>query len=270
MSRSFLRFAPMLAMALALAGCGRTESYRYKLTLAVNTPEGVKRGSSVVEVLFYDVSFPERGTMHKLRGEALYLDLGPEARPLIALLTSRRQPKYAKSYTEYQKAIRWTLDAGPGDNILAELYGPRSADLMDDVARIAHLRGARKINPNDLPDLVTFADVNDPKTVIEVDPNDLQAALGPNITWNEITLESTDEPVSKGIELKLPWIPYYWCGMLDGARYHDKTTLANTLSTADFDWSDETRERIRQKLRGDIELECWKSRTEWQRRGTAR
>ena len=34
---------------------------------------------------------------------------------------------------------------------------------MDDVPRIAQMRGAREITPDDLPDLVTFADVNDPK-----------------------------------------------------------------------------------------------------------
>ena len=77
-----------------MTGCGKSESYRYKLTLAVNTPAGVKRGSSVVEVSFYEVSVPARGTMHKLHGEALYLDLGSGARPLIALLTSRLHPKY--------------------------------------------------------------------------------------------------------------------------------------------------------------------------------
>jgi hypothetical protein len=221
------------------AGCGRTEAYRYKLTLVVDTPEGVERASSVVEVLFYDVSFPERGTMHKLRGGALYLELGPGVRPLIALLTSRRQPKHTKNYIAFQKAMRWSLDAGPGDNILAELYGPRSAGLMDDVARIAHLRGPRRINPDDLPDLVTFADVNDPKTVIEVDRNNLQTTLGANIAWHEITLESTDKPVTTGIEMKLPWLPAYHAKMLDGDTLHyygAKKTLANTYSTADFKW----------------------------------
>jgi hypothetical protein len=89
----------------------------------------------------------------------------------------------------------------------------------------------------DLPDLVTFADINDSKTVLTVDPNDLQATLGPNITWNEITLESTDEQVTTGIKAKLPWLPAYYNGMLDGARYRDKNTLANSLSTADFDQS---------------------------------
>lgn len=105
---------------------------------------------------------------------------------------------------------------------------------MDAIPRIAGKRGPRSINPDDLPDLVTFADPNDPKTVVEIDPNDLQATLGPDISWSEITIESTDEPITKGIELKLSWIAAYYDKMLDGGRYHDKNTLANKLSTANF------------------------------------
>ena len=227
----FVRLTAAACMTLALVACGRSESYRYKLTLAVNTPDGVKRGSSVVEVLFRDVSIPERGTMHRLRGQALYLDLGPGARPLIALLTSHLHPKYGKD-------VRWSRDAGPSDNLLSRLYGRPLPDLMEDVARIARQRGAHRISPDDLPDLVTFADINDPRTVIEVDPNNLQATLGPGVSWNEITLESTDEPITTGIRAKLPWIPAYYQGMLDGHRYHDSKTLANTLSTADFEFGD--------------------------------
>jgi hypothetical protein len=239
MSRSFLRLAVVAAIVLGLTGCSRSESYRYKLTLAVDTPEGVKRASSVVEALFYEVSFPERGTMHKLRGEALYLDLGPDLRPLIALLTSHRQPKDAKNYADFTKGIRWSLDAGPSDNILAELYGPRSADFMDNIARVGHTRGVHGITPNDLPDLVTFADINDPKSVIRVDPNDLQATLGRGITWNAITLESTDEAITTGIAMKLPWLPAYFEKnlRLDGSNHGAKSDLANILSWFEFDQS---------------------------------
>jgi hypothetical protein len=49
----------------------------------------------------------------------------------------------------------------------------------------------------------------------------LGLSIGPNITWNEITLESTDEPITTGIVRKLPWLPAYYSGMLDGARYRD-------------------------------------------------
>ena len=69
---------------------------------------------------------------------------------------------------------------------MSRIYGlALSKDFMDDVPRIARMRGPHAITPADLPDLVTFADINDPKSVIEIDPNDLQATLGPNITWNE-------------------------------------------------------------------------------------
>jgi hypothetical protein len=230
MPRFFVRLAVLAVAALALAGCWGSESYRYKLTLAVNTPTGVKRGSSVVEVVFGAVSIPERGIMHKLRGQALYLDLGPGAKPLIALLTSHLHPKYGKD-------VRWTRDAGPGDNLLSQLYGPPLPDFMKNVSRIARLRGSREITPNDLPDLVTFADIYNPKSVIEVDANNLPAALGPGISWSEITLESTDEPITTGIAARLPWIPAYHHLMLDGDTSHlgYKNTLANTLSTFDFD-----------------------------------
>jgi hypothetical protein len=233
MPRSFLRLATVAAMAIALAGCGRTESYRYKLTLAVNTPDGIRRASSVVDVVFFDVSIPARGTMHKLRGEALYLDLGADARPLIALLSRRIHPKYGEEQ-------RWTPETGPGTRQMSQLYGiAPSAHYMDDVPLIARMRGPRKISPADLPDLVTFADISDPNSVIAIDPNDLQATLGPGITWHDITLEATDEPITTGIRTKLPWLPAYFDKnlRLDGTDHGAKNELANRLSWFEFDQS---------------------------------
>jgi hypothetical protein len=226
------RLAVVAAMSIGLAGCGRTESYRYKLTLAVNTPNGVKRGSSVVEVTFHDVSFPAKGTMHKLNGEALYLDLGPGIRPLIALLTNGLPRKY-------DGGIGWSAEAGPDTRLMLKPRQAPSQDFMDDVPRIARMRVPHKIVPVDLPDLVTFADANDPKSVIEVDRNDLQASLGPNVNWNEISLESTDAPLTKGIAHNLPWIPAYFEKnlRLDGTKYGSGRELANRLDWWNFDQS---------------------------------
>jgi hypothetical protein len=233
------RFFLVLMLAAALTGCGRNESYRYKLTLAVNTPDGIRRASSVVEVVFWDVSIPDRGVMHKLYGEALYLDLGPRARPMIALLTSYLHPKHSEDYPNYiafENSIRWTRDAGPGHNILAELYGRPSPDFLDNVARISRMRGPHKIAPSDLPDLVTFRDVGDPKSVVLIDPNNLQAILGSDITWHEMTLEMTDEPITTGITTKLTWLPTYADTnlKLDGSKYEDKSAIANRLSSFEF------------------------------------
>ncbi|HAW37080.1 MAG TPA: hypothetical protein DCX71_13555, partial [Erythrobacter sp.] len=43
----------MLCLALTVAGCSLTDQtpvYRYRLTVEVDTPDGVKTGSSVIEV----------------------------------------------------------------------------------------------------------------------------------------------------------------------------------------------------------------------------
>jgi hypothetical protein len=241
-SLSLLRLAAAAMLILGLAGCGRTESYRYKLTLAVNTPEGVKRASTVGEVRFRNVSIPERGTMNKLQGDALYLDLGHGAKPLIVLLTSRLaselRPKVVNDRSWQLGKPGWSLQTGPGIRQMSRIYGfALSEDFMDDVSRIARMRGPRAITPADLPDLVTFADINDPKSVIEVDPNDLQATLGPDITWNEITLESTSEPITRSIRTKLPWLQAYVAGnlRLHGSQFGPHSELANVLSWADFE-----------------------------------
>jgi hypothetical protein len=101
---SLMRLGALAVMSLCLAGCGKSESYRYKLTLAVDTKDGIKRGSSVGEVAHWEVFVPERGVAHKLRGEALYLDLGPGKRPLVALL-SKLHP--------HGELAAWTRSGGP-------------------------------------------------------------------------------------------------------------------------------------------------------------
>jgi hypothetical protein len=236
MPRWFLRVVGAALMILCLAGCGRSssESYRYKLTLTVNTPDGVKRASGVVEVTFWAVSIPASGIMHKLNGEALYLDLGAGRRPLIALLTSQLHPKYGDD-------LRWSRDAGPGGKLLSD--GPILPDLLDYVAQLARARGPHKIAPSDLPDLVTFADVNNPATVVEVDRNDLQATLGAGVSWDEITLESTDEPVTTGIVKRLPWLRDYFRKhlRLDGSNLISNHAPANVLGWDDIDQSDDLR-----------------------------
>jgi len=228
------RWGIVLALALTLTCCGRSESYRYKLTLAVDTLEGVESGSSVVEVRLFEVNLPERGVMHKLEGEALYLDLGPGKRPLVALLTKYVGPDWGR-VPEHN----WSPDGGPGLSYLLRLYGekPLRDSALDDVARLAGLRGPRVIRPSDLPDLVTFANVGNPKSVIAVDPNDLQATPGPGVKWRDLTIESSDEPVTRGIEMKLPWLRGFEGSLAHpGARNGLRTSneLADTLGRWNF------------------------------------
>ena len=57
------------------------------------------------------------------------------------------------------------------------------------------------------PFLVTFGDINNPKTVQNVEPDNLAATFGPGVSLKRITLEITDEPVTEGkVESVLGWL----------------------------------------------------------------
>jgi hypothetical protein len=227
-----LRLCALALLALCLTGCGRSESYRYKLTVEVNTPEGVKRTSNVVEVQFSGVSVPGRGVMHDLNGEALYLDLGAGRRPLIVSIVNQLHPSYGKD-------VRWSRDGGPSESLLSELYGAQLTgdDLLEKISSLSTKRGSHEIRLDDLPDLLTFEDVNVPSSVMEVDRHNLPASLGQNVSWAKVTLEVTDEPVTKNINSKLPWLQEYFEKnlRLDGANHGAKRELANILSWSDFE-----------------------------------
>lgn len=82
----------LAGIALSLiAGCGdRLPTYRYRLTVEVETPEGLRIGSSVIEVRTHKgAAFPgpEAATAQvQVRGEAVAVDLGYRG-VVFALLT---------------------------------------------------------------------------------------------------------------------------------------------------------------------------------------
>ena len=221
----------IVGLPLLLAACfSNRASFRYKLALTLDTPEGVRSGFSVVEVDARDVSIPGRGTMSRVKGEAVYVDLESDARPLVALIAD---------ISPRPTGFKWWSEGIPNTENLLRLYSaPAKSDetLIDRVGRLARMRGLIKLTASDLPDLVTFADINDPKSVLKVDPHNLPATLGRDIEWSHITIEVTNEPVTTGIENKLPWLKSLQGG-LDGSRLRrvdGSLGLANALNATAF------------------------------------
>jgi hypothetical protein len=52
--------------------------------------------------------------------------------------------------------------------------------------------------------LVTFKDINDPRSVVQVRPDDLEAAFGPGVRLGRVTIEATRHAVTTGIEKIVP------------------------------------------------------------------
>ena len=119
-------------------------------------------------------------------------------------------------------------------------FDRRQRKLYGEYAALAKPRKPVELQPMDLPVLATFEDVNDPNRVLRVDPNDIAATFGNGIQWRKITIETTNEPITIGIEKKLPWLTKLTSAQrLDGGiigyfEGHANYTFANSLQTYDF------------------------------------
>ncbi len=208
-----------------LAGCNSDskhaaflwqEPYYAKLKVEVDTPEGVKTGFSVIEVRRDKA---DKG--YRARGEAVAVDL-PGNQTLFVLLRSQSNPDWVGSLHSYSK-----IDDSNGitdDTIEArEAYNRRvAADRR--VWPIARRRKTAVEDSDNYPLFVRFRDIADPKSVEQVDPDDLAKSFGPGVKLKSLTVQMTDEPVTSGIEKRLGWLDH-----LDRYRSDPSNPFTSTL-----------------------------------------
>lgn len=201
-------------VSLIAGACGllSSNSYRYRMTVEVDTPKGPRSGSSVREISSRLQTNPGGAapvkTEHK--GEAVAVDL-PGGRTLFALLR----------------------EGLAGDVTLAFEPGYRGPEQF--VASVEKLgrrdqRGRTVVLPPDkYPMLVTFRDVSDPTSVQAVEPANLASSFGPGARLRRITLEITGDGVTSGIEKRLTWLSKYPEPSLNPRHGpHDFSTSATT------------------------------------------
>jgi hypothetical protein len=172
--------------------------HKYRLTVEVQTPEGVKSASGVLAV------HPDRGYSRKgstlTKGDAVWVDLGG-GKNLIALLAHIDD-----------KGLE--LD---GMNYLA-LRAFNAAGRKATFNAMNSISGTAPVTGTLIPVLAAFADVNDPATMRVIKPEDLEATYGKGFGLRSVTAEAVPngfwpldfggvlgEPVTRGIEAKLPW-----------------------------------------------------------------
>lgn len=200
------RVAVLALAALVLAACGLSEDdtpdYRYRLTVEVDTPQGLKTGSSVIEVRQMMVrpgSNPAgRAMTFRTRGEAVAVDIAP-GRTLFALLRSENDVDWAaRVMLLLAPKIEGEPFAQQFDNMLlldGEIELPRTWPPA------GHLE-----ERSAYPMLVTFGGLSDPTSVEKVDPDDLTASFGEGVNLKRIIVQLTDEAVTTGIEERLNWL----------------------------------------------------------------
>lgn len=182
MLRLTRRAVLLSAAALPLAGCWLFSGgeWKKKITVTVTTPNGEVSGSVVRwEKMTED---PVLASSHsKERGEAVVVEVS-KGRYLFAL-----------------------IEAGKPDSAL--LYFPGEAPLKSTGKLNRKIGQSIIVPPSMYPMLVSFKDINDPKSVFEVKPDRLASAFGAGYSLKSITLEITDEPVTEGVvEGVLGWL----------------------------------------------------------------
>ncbi len=173
-------------------------SWRYKITIEIETPEGIKSGAAVREVRAWknaaklinpDVAPIE----YEVIGEAVVVDLGKRG-VLFGLIDWDSYEEVESSFPEIASNVSEYLE-----------YYERLES------------GSRSTLRNNQPKIVTFDNIEDPRTAKlvyerklygngQVDVNNFQNIFGKGIDLKQITIEISENPVSSGIEKKLPFL----------------------------------------------------------------
>jgi hypothetical protein len=193
---------PLALLAVLVAGDQiriNRPGHKYRLTVDVETPAGLKSASGVLAVT------PDRGYTNRGRtqtsGDAVFVDLGG-AKNLVALLAHRDK----------------TLDLDGINYVALRAYGEAGGQRVS-FSQMSRMTGVVPVTGALIPLLVTFADPADPATMHAVAPDDLEASFGPGFRLHRITAEVVPngfwpidlggplgEPVTRGISAKLPWL----------------------------------------------------------------
>lgn len=178
-------------------------TWRYKLTVEVDTPEGVKTGSAVREVKAHTSPKLVAGIPNfsmSVKGEAVVVDLGSYGQVFALLKT-------------YQHGV------DGAHYIVSDAFPLKQANIYDQVRYYKSLNDtAAVLTARQYPMFVRFRDPADPKTVenlLEYEPcadergiprnticlkNDRFAeAFGEGVSLKSVTIEMTREPVTTGV-----------------------------------------------------------------------
>jgi hypothetical protein len=200
------------AVSEAVNPASETYSWRYKMTIEIDTPEGVKSGSAVREVTveflpnMYNPDEPKRKSI--IKGEAVAVDLG-ERGVLFALL------KGINGSHDHAKLITsWMFPKPAGVKRSSEYY----SELKSEETTL----GVEKY-----PMLVMFKDIKDPKSIVDLyKVTQIEAGyevedrfkelFGEGVKLRKISIEMTNEDVTNEINKKLIWLDKFKGNYLHG------------------------------------------------------
>jgi len=169
-----------------------TYSHRYRLTLEVETPEGLKTASGVIQasLISQPTILTDRNTRTGLQGDAVFLDLGNGQNVIALLGLGPWAQKVDETVTRAVKAFECE---------------PCQLN-VEEWQKLSRRSGTRELPQELLATLVTISDFNDPSSVRVVPPSDFETVFGPGYHFKRAWIEMTKDPVTRGIREKIPFL----------------------------------------------------------------
>jgi len=87
--------------------------------------------------------------------------------------------------------------------LLPSAFGKGSAN--SELPELPRLRGQRDLAPDNMPRLIWFADIADPKTARKFKLTDIPQLFGANARLAAAFVETTSDPIVLDIDKKIPW-----------------------------------------------------------------
>ncbi|MDM8009898.1 MAG: hypothetical protein QUV08_02930 [Parasphingorhabdus sp.] len=211
----------ILACLLCLSACSRRViDYNYKITVEVETPEGLRKGYAVRRVVVDDLG--ELNITHpgaisrRIYGEAVAIDL-PNNATLFALISDN---EYSDDHSERWAIIPdgWAPPKGE------EYYRAEIKKIMASKGKVFTLPPDRSLpllsrgspaRHSNYPRFVRFTDRSDPRSLQLVDVENLAATFGEGYALKRITISITDEDVTENMENRLPWLSKHHGSLID-------------------------------------------------------
>lgn len=200
-SRSRLCIIVMAVIAFgSTSACDRLRgiySYRYRITVEVDTPQGVRSGSSVWQIRQWKGSgIPDYAIRSRVKGEAVAVPLPGGA--LFAPLRGQDVSEYSRDYPDGIVVGHFGRHPQPGLEM--------GRDWWENLRNVIAAKPAFELYPDEFPLLVRFRDPNDPTSVEQVDASDLEGEFGPGVRLKRITIALTSDSPEQKIVQYLRWL----------------------------------------------------------------
>lgn len=226
MTRITLTLAAIgMVLMLLTASCGlltKSVTLRYRITVAVDTPQGERTGSSVWEASVSPSYAASTAIVHSYRGEAVAVDL--PGGTLFALLRSDTGASDYPALLVDRWARQHADDTGQPFSNDDRYLGWRALKKAGGAVQLPFASLSQPTGADGYPLLVRFRDIHDPASVERVDPANLAASFGAGVRLKAITVEVTEENITNTIQKRLSWIDH-----LDRYRKTASNPFTNVL-----------------------------------------